>query len=235
MAIWSKCPTHYDVHANRLVLLLFKSIVSHNQFPFPGKSVVTNTTNKQQKRDNKQSLNDSNYNNNLKQVHNGNNGNNENDNQKYDNNSKKFAFLAQQTIPDYRPQQINDKNQKTSTNQSTKFHQLQAIFGHQGANIKDIANLQNNLLNSRNSSLENLNLINSENEVSGNSKMTNFSKQILGEFFVAFEKLLPNALRFFRFRMKSCKILIETKRNEKVFIFDETLTYIPLIIRNDSK
>lgn len=94
------------------------------------------------------------------------NGNNENDNQKHDNNSKKFAFLAQQTIPDYRPQQINDKNQKTSTNQSTKFHQLQAIFGHQGANIKDIANLQHDLLNSRNSSLENLNMINSENEVS---------------------------------------------------------------------
>lgn len=99
-------------------------------------------------------------------MHNGNNGNNDIDNQKYDNNSKKFAFLAQQTIPDYRPQQINDKNQKTSTNQSTKFHQLQAIFGHQGANIKDIANLQHNLMNSRNSSLENLNLINSENEVS---------------------------------------------------------------------
>ncbi|XP_037043221.1 coronin-1C-like isoform X2 [Bradysia coprophila] len=129
-----------------------------------GKSIMLKN-NKQQKHDNKQSTNDSNYNNNLKQVHNGNNGNNENDNQKYDNNSKKFAFLAQQTIPDYRPQQINDKNQKTSTNQSTKFHQLQAIFGHQGANIKDIANLQNNLISSTNSSLENLNLINSENEL----------------------------------------------------------------------
>lgn len=125
---------------------------------------MANKITKQQKLDNKQLTNDSIYNGNQKQVHQ--NGNNENDNQKYDNNSKKFAFLAQQTIPDYRPQQINDKNQKTTTNQSTKFHQLQAIFGHQGANIKDIANLQNNLLNSRNSSLENLEIINSENEVS---------------------------------------------------------------------
>lgn len=132
-------------------------------FPFKqGKSIIINKSNKQQKHDNKKLSNDSNYNNNLK--HNGNN-----ENEKYDNNSKKFAFLAQQTIPDYRPQQITDKNQKTSTNQSTKFHQLQAIFGHQGANIKDIANLQHNLLSSRNSSnssLENLNMINSENEVS---------------------------------------------------------------------
>lgn len=129
--------------------------------PFPGKSIITNKNNKQQKLDNKQLTNDSNYNINLNlNMHNGNN-----ENEKYDNNSKKFAFLAQQTNPDYRPQQINDKNQKTSTNQSTKFHQLQAIFGHQGANIKDIANLQHNLMNSRNSSLENLNLINSENEV----------------------------------------------------------------------
>lgn len=66
--------------------------------------------------------------------------------------------------------QVTEKNQKTSTNQSTKFHQLQAIFGHQGTNIKDIANLQNNLINSKNSSpngsLENINLIYSENEVS---------------------------------------------------------------------
>lgn len=65
--------------------------------------------------------------------------------------------------------QVTEKNQKTSTNQSTKFHQLQALFGHQGANIKDIANLQNNLISSKNSSpngsAENINSIYSENEV----------------------------------------------------------------------
>uniref|UniRef100_A0A8W7P4G4 Coronin n=1 Tax=Anopheles coluzzii TaxID=1518534 RepID=A0A8W7P4G4_ANOCL len=65
---------------------------------------------------------------------------------------------------------IIEKSQKTSTNQSTKFHQLQAIFGQQTTNHKDIANLQNNLLSnsrnsSRNSSLENINLLNSENEL----------------------------------------------------------------------
>lgn len=100
-----------------------------------------------------------------------NNKENEIDNRKLDNNTKKFAFLSQPTIPDYRPQTIIEKSQKTSTNQSTKFHQLQAIFGqHQTANHKDIANLQNNLLSSsrnssRNSSLENINLLNSENEL----------------------------------------------------------------------
>lgn len=49
------------------------------------------------------------------------------------NNKKKFAFLSSETIPDYRPRdtlpQI-DKSQKTSTNQSTKFHQLQQMFGN---------------------------------------------------------------------------------------------------------
>lgn len=99
-----------------------------------------------------------------------NNKENEIDNRKLDNNTKKFAFLSQPTIPDYRPQTIIEKSQKTSTNQSTKFHQLQAIFGQQTANHKDIANLQNNLLSSsrnssRNSSLENINLLNSENEL----------------------------------------------------------------------
>lgn len=38
--------------------------------------------------------------------HNNEECNKENDN-KYDNNSKKFAFLAQQTIPDYRPQTVS--------------------------------------------------------------------------------------------------------------------------------
>lgn len=66
---------------------------------------------------------------------------------------------------------MNEKSQKTSTNQSTKFHQLQAIFGHQGATIKDIANMQNSLITTPkngtpNGSLENINMNDySENEV----------------------------------------------------------------------
>lgn len=64
--------------------------------------------------------------------------------------------------------QLIEKSQKTSSNQSTKFHQLQAIFGHQGATIKDIANIQNSLMTTPknttpNGSLELLNY--SENEV----------------------------------------------------------------------
>lgn len=48
------------------------------------------------------------------------------------NNKKKFAFLSVETIPDYRSRdmlQPIEKSQKTSTNQSTKFHQLQQMFG----------------------------------------------------------------------------------------------------------
>ncbi|XP_065170648.1 coronin-2B-like isoform X2 [Atheta coriaria] len=48
-----------------------------------------------------------------------------------ENNKKKFAFLSMETIPDYRSKDtINEKNNKTSTNQSTKFHQLQQMFGN---------------------------------------------------------------------------------------------------------
>lgn len=57
-----------------------------------------------------------------------------------DNNlKKKFAFLSTETIPDYRPKEIipqkevqlqNEKNQKTTNNQTTKFHQLQKMFGN---------------------------------------------------------------------------------------------------------
>lgn len=58
---------------------------------------------------NRKLINDSNYNinnnNHLNNVNgNGHNKNKENDNKLCDNNTKKFAFLAQQTIPDYRPQ-----------------------------------------------------------------------------------------------------------------------------------
>ncbi|XP_031631140.1 coronin-2B-like isoform X2 [Contarinia nasturtii] len=114
---------------------------------------------------------DSNYNLNIKSNMNGLNKHKDNDNKLNscdNNNTRKFAFLAQQTIPDYRSQQLIEKSQKTSSNQSTKFHQLQAIFGHQGATIKDIANIQNSLMTTPkngtpNGSLENLNF--SENEL----------------------------------------------------------------------
>ncbi|XP_063906884.1 coronin-2B-like isoform X2 [Zophobas morio] len=47
------------------------------------------------------------------------------------NNKMKFAFLSTETIPDYRPKDlIEEKNKKTTTNQTTKFQQLQQRFGH---------------------------------------------------------------------------------------------------------
>lgn len=49
------------------------------------------------------------------------------------NNKKKFAFLSTETVPDYRSVELLDmseKSQKTSSNQSTKFHQLQQKFGN---------------------------------------------------------------------------------------------------------
>ncbi|KAG8036659.1 hypothetical protein G9C98_003981 [Cotesia typhae] len=48
------------------------------------------------------------------------------------NTKKKFAFLSTETIPDYRSidLDISEKSQKTSSNQSTKIHQLQQRFGH---------------------------------------------------------------------------------------------------------
>lgn len=46
------------------------------------------------------------------------------------NNKMKFAFLSTETIPDYRPKDlIEEKIQKTTTNQTTKFQQLQQRFG----------------------------------------------------------------------------------------------------------
>ncbi|XP_059478903.1 coronin-1A-like isoform X2 [Neocloeon triangulifer] len=49
------------------------------------------------------------------------------------NNKKKFAFLSQETIPDYRPMEMKE-NEKLSekshkTNQNTKFQQIQQMFG----------------------------------------------------------------------------------------------------------
>ncbi|XP_018332075.1 coronin-2B isoform X2 [Agrilus planipennis] len=46
-----------------------------------------------------------------------------------ENNKRKMAFLQTETIPDYRPKdQIMEKSQKTTTNQNTKFQQLQEKF-----------------------------------------------------------------------------------------------------------
>nr|CAI5833955.1 unnamed protein product [Callosobruchus analis] len=46
-----------------------------------------------------------------------------------DNNKRKFMFLSMETIPDYRPKDLmTEKNQKTTSNQTTKFQQLQQKF-----------------------------------------------------------------------------------------------------------
>lgn len=51
-----------------------------------------------------------------------------------ENNKKKFAFLSTTTIPDYRAKDeissFIEKSQKTTTNQNTKFQQLQQKFGN---------------------------------------------------------------------------------------------------------
>lgn len=60
-----------------------------------------------------------------------------------DNNyRKKFAFLSRETVPDYRPLDLlpeSEKMQKTTTNQSTKFQQIQQIFSNR-PNQSDILN-----------------------------------------------------------------------------------------------
>ncbi|XP_046683817.1 coronin-2B-like isoform X2 [Homalodisca vitripennis] len=60
-----------------------------------------------------------------------------------DNNYRmKFAFLSTQTVPDYRPLDLlpeSEKSQKTSNNQSTKFQQIQQMFGNY-TNQGDIIN-----------------------------------------------------------------------------------------------
>lgn len=53
-----------------------------------------------------------------------------------DNNKRKFAFLSTETVPDYRPkEQRIEKSQKTSSNQTTKFQQLQQKFELNNRNI----------------------------------------------------------------------------------------------------
>ncbi|XP_045480101.1 coronin-2B-like isoform X2 [Harmonia axyridis] len=62
------------------------------------------------------------------------------------NNKKKFAFLSTETIPDYRPKDlINEKNLKTNTNQTTKFQELQQIFGHVEVSNGENVNTDNDL------------------------------------------------------------------------------------------
>lgn len=86
-----------------------------------------------------------------------------------DNNiSKKFAFLAQETTPDYRPahEKFTNKNEKTNTNQSTKFHQLQSIFGQQHTQSipKDVTN--GHSMTKTMMLEENISIVHAENEVS---------------------------------------------------------------------
>lgn len=57
------------------------------------------------------------------------------------NTKKKFAFLSTETVPDYRPMEYNEiteKSQKTSSNQSTKFHQLQQKFNNVALQVRII-------------------------------------------------------------------------------------------------
>lgn len=67
-----------------------------------------------------------------------------------DNNKRKFAFLSTETVPDYRPkEQRIEKSQKTSSNQTTKFQQLQQKFELNNRNslIKEINGIEeDNLL-----------------------------------------------------------------------------------------
>lgn len=81
-----------------------------------------------------------------------------------ENNKKKFAFLSVETVPDYRPKEIiSEKTQKTTTNQSTKFHQLQQMFGSLTSNNEVTADIP--LYKQLNTLADN---INTENEVSCN-------------------------------------------------------------------
>ncbi|OXU27488.1 hypothetical protein TSAR_010648 [Trichomalopsis sarcophagae] len=79
------------------------------------------------------------------------------------NTKKKFAFLSTETVPDYRPKEYNEiseKSQKTSSNQSTKFHQLQQKFNNVA--------LQNNIVSSTindNKALETTDIPNNEAEL----------------------------------------------------------------------
>lgn len=65
-----------------------------------------------------------------------------------DNNKRKFAFLSTETVPDYRPkEQRIEKSQKTSSNQTTKFQQLQQKFelNNRNSTYKEINGIDNDI------------------------------------------------------------------------------------------
>lgn len=90
-----------------------------------------------------------------------------------DNNiTKKYAFLSASAAPDYRPysygERIQNKQEKTNTNQSTKIQQLQSIFGGQAVvTTTTITSMKENGVSLIDHSLDNSNLVHAENEVSG--------------------------------------------------------------------
>lgn len=60
---------------------------------------------------------------------------------------KKFAFLSRETVPDYRSvdlSPVDEKSQKTSNNQTTKFQQIQQMFSGQ---INNLNHSNDNALN----------------------------------------------------------------------------------------
>lgn len=99
----------------------------------------------------------------------------------FDNNlSKKFAFLSASSAPDYRPysygDRVQNKQEKTNTNQSTKIQQLQSIFGQNATTTT--TSKENGIEHSN--ILDNTALIHAENEVRieynlGIIKFTTFS------------------------------------------------------------
>lgn len=118
-----------------------------------------------------------------------------------DNNiSKKFAFLAQETVPDYRSA---NKNEKTNTNQSTKFHQLQSIFGQQETATKEFG--INGLLPK--TLEENYSLVHAENEVSSDVIFPLDLKTVLIPFFQLSRFLFDSSRRSFninKMKLKTC-------------------------------
>ncbi len=91
-----------------------------------------------------------------------------------DNNiTKKYEFLSISSAPDYRPysygERVQNKQDKTNTNQSTKIQQLKSIFtgGQTTVVTTTTSTNKENGLSIIESSLENSNLVHTENEVSG--------------------------------------------------------------------
>lgn len=88
-----------------------------------------------------------------------------------DNNiTKKYAFLSVSGAPDYRSysygDRIQNKQEKTNTNQSTKIQQLQSIFGGQVTTTTTTTTTKENGLSIIDNSFDNSKLVQAENEVS---------------------------------------------------------------------